>query len=100
MEFHQKLVDDQNFLYRVMQEVLEVSDADWKEMPDELKEILAMPMKWHGEVVVERIKHPVRTAIKNFISDAREVLQPVAIGLGYVSIIAMIVWWISYLLSL
>jgi hypothetical protein len=103
LEFHQKLVDDEAFRLKMIQKTLGLSDEDWNMLPDEVKRGVAEPMKWHGEYVVQRIKHPTLTRIKDFIEEAHKSVMPIVRVLGWVTLGLLtghaLAFWISWLTS-
>lgn len=99
LEFHQRLVDDDKFLLKVMQYTLGVSDTDWKRMPEEIRMEIAEPLRMHGKDTVQRIKNPILYHLAEWLYESGKLLDPVAKVLGYASMGFMLAWWISWLIS-
>ncbi len=86
IEVHQKMIDDEPFLYEVAQHITGISDADWKELPEEIREELAMKVKGHAAEFLVKHKHPKFYRFTQFMLNAYISLKSTAVILGFVTL--------------
>lgn len=104
VELHQKLIDDEAFLYEMTKKAIGVTDAEWNKMPIELMEALALPMKHHAAEFVWSAKHPMLSRLLDIANDFNHILAPIAQVVGFITIGAIagtgIGWYISLMFNL
>lgn len=104
VELHQKLIDDEAFLYEMTKKAIGVTDAEWNKMPIELMETLALPMKHHAAKFVWAAKHPFLSRLLDITEDINKTVEPIAKPVGFITLGAIagagLGWYISLMFNL